>query len=148
MKPVLLIAESDTELCEMYAMFFAERGFETETAFDGLDCLNKLRRNRASVLLLDRGLVWGGADGVLAWLRQQTPMPEVSVVLTNGPNNPPAVPGHARPPVVASLTKPFKPDILFETVRTAFIEQRRKQPLVPIHATASGSDHKVGNAPC
>lgn len=138
MKPVLLIADSDTDLCELYAMFFAERGIETETAFDGLDCLNKLRRNRAAVLLLDRGLFWGGADGVLAWLREQMPVPEVSVVLTNGPNNPRAVPGYARPPVVASLTKPFKPDILFETVRTAMIERRRKQSLVPVHATVSG----------
>jgi DNA-binding NtrC family response regulator len=139
MKPVLLIADSDIELCELYAMFFAERGFETETACDGLDCVNKLGRHRASVLLLDRGLCWDGADGGLAWLREQTPVPELSVVLTTGPNNPRAVPSYARPPVGACLTKPFRPDLLFDTVRTAVIERRWKELLVPAHAAASGA---------
>jgi DNA-binding NtrC family response regulator len=123
MKPVLLIADSDTELCDLYAMYFMERGYEVETAFDGLDCLNKLCRLGAAVLLLDRELRWGGADGVLACLRAQTPKPEVSVVLTAGADDPADVPSDTEPPVIACLTKPFAPELLLETVRNAVPER-------------------------
>jgi DNA-binding NtrC family response regulator len=137
MKPVLLFADRDTELCDLYAMFFAERGYEVETAFDGLDCLNKLCRLGAAVLLLDRKLHWGGADGVLACLRAQTPKPGVSVVLTAGPDDPPDVASDTEPPVIACLTKPFTPELLLETVRTAIPDRRQEEPFVPIQVVTS-----------
>jgi DNA-binding response OmpR family regulator len=82
MKPTLLFAESDAELRDAYRQFLTGRGYDGETAADGLDCLEKLRRVTPAVLVLDRGLRWGGADGVLAWLREQSATSEVSVVLT------------------------------------------------------------------
>ena len=43
----------------------ADLGYEPETACDALDCLAKLRRSNPALLVLDVGLLWGGADGVL-----------------------------------------------------------------------------------
>jgi DNA-binding response OmpR family regulator len=82
MKCTLLIAEGDAELCEVYRRFFTERGYEVETASDGLDCLAKLRRATPAALVLDRELRWGGGDGVLAWLREQSEAFTLPVVLT------------------------------------------------------------------
>jgi CheY-like chemotaxis protein len=82
MRSILLIAESDLELRDACRRFFAERGYDVETAADGLDCVEKLRRVSPAVLVLDRELRWGGADGVLALLREQGAQCEVSVVLT------------------------------------------------------------------
>jgi hypothetical protein len=44
MKPMLLIADGDAELCGAFETFLVERGYEVETASDGLDCLAKLLR--------------------------------------------------------------------------------------------------------
>ncbi len=70
MKPMLLFADDDAELCQDYARFFSARGFDVETASNGLDCLRKLRQKNPVVLVLDLQLRWGGGDGVVAWLRE------------------------------------------------------------------------------
>jgi carbon storage regulator len=82
MKPSVLIADSDAELCEFYRHFLGEQGYEVAIAADGLDCLEKLRRLRPAALVRDLGLRWGGGDGVLAWPREESAGPEVAVVLT------------------------------------------------------------------
>ncbi len=130
MSRTLLIAESDAELCDLYAMFFTEYGYEVETATDGLDCLEKLRRLSPSVLLLDQELHWGGGDGVLAWLREQRPRPDIPVVLTTQADYPPDVLSEFEPPVVKFLPKPFAVGLLLETVHTAATERRQEKPFV------------------
>jgi CheY-like chemotaxis protein len=89
MKPTLVIAESDAELRGAYWRFLTGRGYHVETADDGLDCLEKLRRLAPVVLVLDRELRWGGVDGVLACLREESAGSGVSVVLTTTAGNPP-----------------------------------------------------------
>src|SRR5438067_11067086 len=75
MKQTLLIADGDAELCDLYEMFLTECGYEVEAASDGLDCLRKLRQVIPAVLVLDLELRWGGGDGVLARLREESLMP-------------------------------------------------------------------------
>jgi hypothetical protein len=36
-----------------------------------LGCVSTLRQYRPDVLFLDRGILWGGADGVLAWVLEE-----------------------------------------------------------------------------
>jgi DNA-binding response OmpR family regulator len=125
MKPLLVIAEGDPELRAAYWQFLAERGYEVATAADGLECLEKLRRLRPAVLVLDRELRWGGGDGVLACLREQRATARVSVVLTSTAGCPPDVFGDLRPPVVQLLAKPFPLTALLESVQAAVAEHRR-----------------------
>src|SRR5215472_2155778 len=82
MKPTLLIADTDAELCDFYQKFLTERGYQVETASDGLDCLAKLRRVTPAAVVLDLELRWGGGDGVLAWLRKERAASGVAVILT------------------------------------------------------------------
>ena len=117
MKPTLLIAESDDELRDAYRRFLTWHGYEVETAADGLDCLEKLRRLTPAVLVLDRGLRWGGADGVLACLREESTTSGVSVVLTATGGMPRDVAGDSGPPVVQYLPKPFGLAALLESMR-------------------------------
>jgi DNA-binding response OmpR family regulator len=126
MKPLLLVAEGDPELCEMYWKFLAQRGFEVETATHGLECLEKLRRRMPAVLVLDRELRWGGADGVLAWLREQRPTARISVVLMASAGCSSEVSGDIRPPVVRLLARPFALTALLVSVRAALAENRRE----------------------
>jgi|694.fasta_scaffold17853_7 hypothetical protein len=38
---------------------------------NALGCVSTLRQYRPDVLFLDRGILWGGADGVLAWVLEE-----------------------------------------------------------------------------
>ncbi len=119
MKPVLLVADGDSELCQIYERFLASRGFDVETAGDGLDCLVKLRRRCPTVVVLDLDICWGGGDGVLAWLREGMCSAWVPVVLTATAGSPQHFSESVEPPVVQCLQKPFTLAVLLEAVRGA-----------------------------
>jgi DNA-binding response OmpR family regulator len=143
MKPKLLIAVGDAELCDLYRRFLAASGYEVETASDGLGCLEKLRREVPAVLVLDWELRWGGGDGVLAWLREQNTPSVPLVVLT-------ATAGYSldgatdiTPPVVQFLPKPFSLTDLLDSVRAAVAQRRREEPFY-LHRTATYSELFIG----
>jgi DNA-binding response OmpR family regulator len=128
MKPTLLVAEGDAELCYFYQRFLTERGYEVETAADGLDCVRKMRRLTPAVLVLDRDLRWGGGDGVLAWLREENSISGVPVVLMASASHAPGGSDDVKPPVVQVLPKPFALTALLESVRAALAHKERKEP--------------------
>ena len=79
----ILIAEADTKLCGTYKHMFDGSGLLVETAADGLDCWTKLRASSPDALMIDVNLLWGGSDGVLARLREDSDgeaYPEVFVM--------------------------------------------------------------------
>jgi CheY-like chemotaxis protein len=140
MKPLLLLAERDAELREVYREFLAARGYDVDTAADGLECLTKLRRLAPAVLVLDRELHWGGGDGVLAWLREQDATAEVAVVLTATAGCPPYDDDDLRPPVVRLLPKPFALITLLDSVRAA-TDGRHEQRFDRMRAEACSELH-------
>lgn len=129
MKQTVLIAEGDAELRDIFESFLSDGGFAVETASDGLDCLAKLRRVSPAVLVLDRDLRWGGADGVLAWLREERFQSVVAVVLTATANVSPEIADIIKSPVVRFLAKPFSLTSLLESVRAAVAERNQEEPL-------------------
>jgi DNA-binding response OmpR family regulator len=128
MKPTLLIAESDAELCDVYQRYLTERGYAVETASDGLACLERLRRGMPAVAVLDVQLRWGGADGVLAWLRAERAESEVPVILTATAGDPRHSAPGIEPPVVQLLPKPFALTALLETVQAVMGQRRNGGP--------------------
>jgi DNA-binding response OmpR family regulator len=128
MKPNLLITDGDAEMCDLCAQFLTESGYEVESATDGLECLRKLRQMMPVALVLDLDLRWGGADGVLDWMRAESSTREVLVILT-------AAAGYAQyfsefiePPVVDFLLKPFTLSALLGSVRAAVARTGRIEP--------------------
>ena len=117
MKPTLLIADSDAELCDLFKRFLIKRGYDVETASDGLDCLAKLRRATPAAVVLDLELRWGGGDGVLAWLREERP--GAAVILTATAGRGLEASDILEPPVLGLLPKPFTLSALLEKVRSA-----------------------------
>ena len=107
--------------------FLTERGYEVETSTDGLDCLAKLRQVTPAVLVLDLKLLWGGGDGVLAWLREENRAPRIPVLLTATAADPPEIAEFNEPPVVDYLPKPFALVGLLEGIRSAIAMKGRRK---------------------
>ncbi|MGE5192768.1 MAG: response regulator [Deltaproteobacteria bacterium] len=128
MNQTVLIADGDAELCDIYQRYFTVHGYDVETSLDGVDCLERLRQLEPAVLVLDQALRWGRADGVLAWLRDESLMPRIPVILmTTG--------GYLQDfseflglPIVDCLPKPFALTVLLEKVRSAVAKQGRREP--------------------
>lgn len=115
MMPTVLVAESDADLRDVYQRYLSQRGYAVETASTGLECVEKLRRAGAAVVVLERELLWGGGDGVLARLREEGALwgPRVVLIVTGGPACEDAA------PVFRVLSKPFPLAALLEAVSGA-----------------------------
>ena len=84
-----------------------------------------------AVLVLDLELLWGGGDGVLAWLREESPAPRIPVLLTATAAAPPDMAEFNEPPVVDYLPKPFALTALLESVRSAVAKKGTKGAVEP-----------------
>jgi CheY-like chemotaxis protein len=146
MKPVVLIADASAPWRDLVRRALAEHGCEVETATDGLDCLERLRRVKPAVLVLDFDLRWGGGDGILAWLRENGSAGSISVILTawRGPR---PVSQSLQPPVVCCLWKPFSLTKLAQTVRSALEAGGRGRafanwpPVIPVRPESDTVAH-------
>ena len=127
MKQRLPVVDRDADLCEVFRGFFKEQGYEVETSADGLDSLTKLRQVTPAVLVLNLELLWGGGDGVLAWMREQSSAPEIPVLLTATATALPDMAEFTEPPVVDYLAKPFALSAQLERVRFALARKGRKE---------------------
>jgi two-component system cell cycle response regulator DivK len=122
MAPAILIADADRELCDLYRRFFSHHGWQVRASGDGLECLARLRQLSPQLLILDLNLPWGGADGLLAVMREDPSLDRIPVILTSTEASPEAVSGLVSPPVVNVMWKPFSLTALFEIVRSGLGE--------------------------
>jgi DNA-binding response OmpR family regulator len=104
--PTVLLAEADRDLLDGYSDFMSRHGFQVDSATNGLECLAKLRRFVPDLLVLDLELPWGGGDGVLALLCEDSRLVPNSVILLSGVHSEPVLGNLAMPPVVKKLAKP------------------------------------------
>jgi DNA-binding NtrC family response regulator len=137
-KQTLLIADGDSDVCDLYRQLLTHHGYEVETTSNGLDCLGKLRQLRPAALVLDLKLLWGGSDGVLDWIREENFSHAIPVILTGTVGDPQPFAEFSEPPVMSYLPKPFALTALLESVRFAISRQGRQETWnlhrVPAHA--------------
>src|SRR5258707_15077990 len=105
MKRTQRIADGDADLCNLCRRFLTGRGYEVETTSNGLDCQRRLRQRTPSALVLDLEILWGGGDGVLAWLREENLTNAIPVILTAMPGSLQDVAELIEAPVVDYLPK-------------------------------------------
>jgi DNA-binding NtrC family response regulator len=118
MAPAVLIADADRDLCDLYRQFFSRHGWQVRTSGGGFECLAQLRQSLPHLLILDLRLPWGGADGLLAVMRDDPGLARVPVILTSTEASPEALAALTSPPVVRALWKPFSLTALLEIVRS------------------------------
>jgi hypothetical protein len=71
-----------------------------------LDCLAKLRQFVPDLLILDLEMSWGGGDGVLALLCEDSRLVPNRIILMAGGHSEPVLGNRAMPPAVTTLAKP------------------------------------------
>jgi DNA-binding response OmpR family regulator len=123
MKLSLLIADSDGSLAAIFRRFLPTC-YQVDTAQGGVECLSKLRNWAPDVLLLADSLRWGGADGVLAHMREDAHLRYVPVVLISDDIHAERL-ACAMPPVVDRLARPFPLTMLLNSIRAAAFPGRR-----------------------
>jgi DNA-binding NtrC family response regulator len=117
MAPTVLIADADQELCDLYRRFFSRHGWQVRTFREALTCLTQLRQDSPQLLILDLSLPWGGADGLLAVMRDDPGLARVPVVLTSTTAYAETLSCLVSPPVVWALVKPISLTALLEFMR-------------------------------
>jgi CheY-like chemotaxis protein len=113
----VLIADQDVELAKLYCRFLTNRGFSTEIATCGLECLTIVRQQSPNVVILDQELPWCDAKGVLACLREDGM--SLPIILTTWNASPETVRQLVAPPVVLCLRKFFPLPALLDGVHRA-----------------------------
>jgi CheY-like chemotaxis protein len=117
MRPRVLIADTDDAWLDVCERGLCESGFMVETARDGLSCLTRLQRNpRPDVIVLELDIPWGGGDGVLARLREETSVLDCGVVIVTGRAPPDVLSERTGIPSSACLRKPFHLDALLNLI--------------------------------
>ena len=133
MKAKVLIAGSDSQLCDVYQKFLRECGFEADIAHDALDCIRKLQQRTPAAVVLDRQILWGGSDGVLCWLREERPLSQIPVIVTATGDKPNGGDQDEKPPVIKVLAKQSDLAGLLESVAAAVTASRQNRPLETTH---------------
>ena len=118
MKTGLLIAEADSELRDLANQIASRWGFDVETAGDGLECWSKLRGGDPAALIVDADMPWGGADGVVARLREERTPRKSPAVFVTGNEHPEQLSRRFGVPASYCFQKPFRWNSLLGLIST------------------------------
>lgn len=124
METGLLIAEADDALRWVYERQSVLLGFQVETAADGLECYSKFRVRSPEALVIDVEIPWGGGDGVLACVREDSGLTTVPAVFVTGDDPPEVLASRFGIPPEQCFQKPFSLRSLLKTISTVVAANR------------------------
>ena len=109
--------DDDDVIRQLITVNLELEGFEVTTAFDGQDCLDKVKEVQPAVITLD--IMMPRLDGweAASRLRADPETDDIKVVLLSARAQEADLQRGSRIGVDAYLTKPFDPDELIATVR-------------------------------
>ena len=113
----VLVVDDDDVIRQLISVNLELEGFDVETAFDGQDCLDKVKAVKPAVITLD--IMMPRLDGweAASRLRADPETAGIKVVLLSARAQEADLQRGDRLGVDAYLTKPFDPDELIATVR-------------------------------
>jgi CheY-like chemotaxis protein len=116
MAPYVIVADADGELCDLYEQYFSRFDWRVKTVSGALECLELFRDRLPDVLILDLRLPWGGADGLLAVMREEPELARIPVILTCNGLSPNSLDNALLSPAVKPIRKPFSLRTLFNVM--------------------------------
>lgn len=118
MEPMLLIAENDPELSELYQRYLTRCGYRVLTASGGVECLSIIRNESLTAIVASVDMPWGGADGLVDYLQEESHQHSgPSVILTGCTADENVAKLREEPCVFRYLRKPFLMGRLLDCIR-------------------------------
>lgn len=112
-----LIADDDRTIHSVLSYFLRQAGFESESAFNGLQALEMARQNQPDVLILDVNMpVKDGFESLAEWTTdaQLSKIPVIMLTSSKNEENESKAMGQG---ATHYLTKPFSPESLVDLAR-------------------------------
>ena len=130
MEPKILIADDDRELAERFQCYLARYGYRVLTASGGVECLSMIRNDPPAVIVVSVDLLWGGADGLMDCLQDESGQRRgPSVILTGGTAEENVAELCEQPCVIRYLRKPFLIVRLLDCIHAIESDARGDEPL-------------------
>jgi DNA-binding response OmpR family regulator len=118
METTILVADDDPELAELFQCYLARSGYRVLTASGGVECLSIIRNDSPSVIVASINLPWGGTDGLMDCLQEESLQRRLpSVVLTGCTADENVAELREEPCVFRYLRKPFQMGRLLDCIR-------------------------------
>lgn len=113
----ILVAVPHEDRRNRYCDYLARNGFRVSDVENGLECLAALQQQPPDILVLHRDLLWGGGDGVLTVMRQDSGWSLIPVVLLDSRREADE-PAPCRPgSVITCLQAPVPAPVLLRTIQ-------------------------------
>ena len=122
MKTQILFAAPESEQLDAHCTFLDGCGYDVHTTDNALACFDRLIERPPTALILQRGLLWGGVDGILARMRGVEHPLNVPVVILGGRESVESLEKLLGEPVIACLRDPVRPVELLKCL--VFAESR------------------------
>ena len=110
----ILVVEDEPDIQELLCAYLRESGYEVEQALDGVEALDKFRRGRFELVLLDLLLPKIDGFGVCELIRRESDVPILMLTAVDGENE--ALRGYGAG-VDDYITKPFSMPVLLQKIR-------------------------------
>jgi DNA-binding response OmpR family regulator len=114
MQKMVLVAEGNTQWRGIFQRHLVASGFTVTTAIDGLTCLAGLETHWPDVLVVDLDMLWGGAEGILSWVREQPGRRPLPIFIVTGKVAPETMSSQTGVHASHCLQKPFPLKLLRE----------------------------------
>lgn len=104
----ILIADDDTDICNLLSRFLKKHGYETETAFRGSTAIDALKNSKFDLMLCDFRL--GDMDGMEVLAKMQVEEIRVPVIIITGYSDIKMAVNVIKAGALDYVTKPLIPD--------------------------------------
>jgi CheY-like chemotaxis protein len=123
-KTTILVVDDNEDLLETFAMILKRRGYEVQTACDGVDAVDKFKEQNFDVTLMD--VVMPEMNGVDAFKKMREIQPEASIILMTAYSDEELMQTAKEEGVHLIIQKPIRIDKLIEMIN----ETAGNQPIL------------------
>ena len=112
----ILLADDEEDIKVVLKMFLESKGYETCTAFDGLDAINQAKSENPDVILLDVMMPLVDGFEVCKKLKADPNTAEIPIVMLSAASHAESVQRGLDAGAVEYLVKPFEPEQLIKVL--------------------------------
>ncbi len=116
-KLTILVVDDNQDLLETFAMILKRRGYDVQTACDGLDAVDKFKEQNFDVTLMD--IVMPEMNGVDAFKQIKEIQPEASIILMTASSDAELVQNAKDEGIQPIIQKPIRIDQLIQLINEA-----------------------------